>query len=50
MNEIQIVYDPNKAHANLLKHKVSFDEVKIALFDPTPLSERIITTMNQDLS
>lgn len=34
---IQIVYDANKAKINLNKHKVSFDEAKIALFDPNAL-------------
>lgn len=37
MHEIQITYDQNKAKSNLAKHKVSFDEAKLALFDPNAL-------------
>lgn len=34
---IQVVFDTNKAHSNLLKHGVSFDEAKQALLDPYAL-------------
>lgn len=34
---IQITFDPSKADSNLIKHGISFDEAKIALFDPNAL-------------
>lgn len=34
---IQIIYDPSKAKSNLIKHNVSFEEAKQALFDPNAL-------------
>lgn len=34
---IQITFDPSKADSNLIKHGISFDEAKIALFDPSAL-------------
>lgn len=34
---IKVIFDPNKAHSNLIKHGVDFDEAKIALVDPNAL-------------
>ncbi len=32
--EIQILWDPQKAWANIRKHKVSFEEAETVFFDP----------------
>ncbi|MDO4224242.1 MAG: BrnT family toxin [Acinetobacter sp.] len=34
---LKIVYDPNKAKSNLIKHGVDFEDAKRALFDPNAL-------------
>lgn len=34
---MQITFDQNKAESNKIKYGVSFDEAKIALFDPNAL-------------
>jgi uncharacterized protein len=36
---MQIEWDPEKAEANLRKHRVSFDEAASALLDPKALAQ-----------
>ena len=37
MNHISFEWDENKNRANQVKHKVSFEEAKLAFYDPNAL-------------
>lgn len=37
MNELEFTWDAQKAHSNIQKHDVSFDEAKSAFFDENAL-------------